>query len=209
MKSRRPNPVGWALAMAAVTASAAGCTSSGAPTPSPAASVDGGVVSASDRSAWSAEINDIATTRSSDLERAILADGTITAAEVATAKEAFGACMAAYGAEVTWAADTDAHTVGYQDARAPSPELFAQMENQQKTCDQSTPKSAVSLYYQMQRNPQRQDEFSIVAACFVRKGVMPPGYTGADFARDRSTEPRPTQFETEAAGACFAAPLAP
>jgi hypothetical protein len=167
------------------------------------------VVSASDRSAWSAEINDIATTRSSDLERAILADGTITAAEVATAKEAFGACMAAYGAEVTWAADTDAHTVGYQDARAPSPELFAQMENQQKTCDQSTPMSAVSLYYQMQRNPQRQDEFSIVAACFVRKGVMPPGYTGADFARDRSTEPRPTQFETEAAGACFAAPLAP
>jgi hypothetical protein len=57
------------------------------------------------------------------------------------------------------------------------------MENQQKTCDQSTPMSAVSLYYQMQRNPQRQDEFSIVAACFVRKGVMPPGYTGADLAR--------------------------
>jgi hypothetical protein len=158
---------------------------------------------------WAAEVKEAAGTSSSDLERAILADGTITAAEVAAAKDAFGACMAAYGAQVTWAADSDAHTVGYPATGSPSPEQFAQMQDQQKVCARTTAMNAAALYYQIQRNPQKQDEFAIVAACLVRKGVMPAGYTGADFARDRAAEPKPTQFESDAAGACFASPLAP
>jgi len=198
-----------ATAVALLTTACAMSADQGGPAATPSPSAAGGVVTATDKSAWTAEVKDAASSASSDLERKILADGVITAAEVAEAKAAFTACMTAYGAHVEWSANSDAMSVGYPMTGTPSPDEMALMQTQQKTCWRSTATNAISLYYQMQRNPQKQDEFTIVAACLVRKGVMPEGYTAAEFARDRASDPKPTQFATDAAGSCFNTPLAP
>lgn len=203
----------WAL-LCGITVSCTPTTSVADPSGAPRATATSGSQTPADGSVWATEIKDAAASASSELERAILADGTITAAEVAEARGAYGSCMAAYGAQVTWEPDNDGYSVGFPDAGstgsgAPSPDDAARQQKQMAQCFAASPMNAVSLYYQIRRNPQKQDEFAIIAACFVRKGVMPPGYTGADFARDRASNPKPTQFDTSDAGACFISPLAP
>lgn len=191
-----------------------GCSSTGPLSPlpsstSPAASPGpSATLAESDQPAWSAQIKEAEASSSSDLEKAILHDGMITAAEAAAARGAFSACMAAYGFQVEWEGDSDAHAVR-QGTSPPTPEEMANLGKREAECTKSTPMLALSLYYQMRRNPQKQDEFTIIAACLVRKGVMPAGYTATDFARDRAMQPPPKQFETEDAATCMVSPLAP
>ena len=182
------------------------------PLPKPTNSVSSAAVTVPDQSvnlsAWSAQVKDAASSSSSELERKILADGMITAAEAAEARSAFASCMSAYGMTVEWAGDSDAFSVGV-GTHYPNAEELATMGKRQAECSKSTPVTALSLYYQMRRNPQKQDEFTIIAACLVRKGVMPAGYSASDFARDRAMQPPPKPFESDAAGRCMTSPLEP
>ena len=158
---------------------------------------------------WSSQLKEAASNASSELERKILDDGTITAAEVAVAKQSFSSCLAAQGVTVSWEPDADAYSVGFPVAGTPSSDEMKKMEDQQRTCALASATNVISLYYQMRRNPQKQDEFTIIAACLVRKGVMPAGYSASDFARDRAMQPPPKPFESDAAGRCMTSPLEP
>jgi hypothetical protein len=62
------------------------------------------------------------------------------------------------------------------------------------------------FYTKMYTNPQKQDIREVTAACLVRKGVVPAGYTGTDYQRDRSADPKPEWFESADALSCYADP---
>lgn len=157
--------------------------------------------------AWGPQIKEAAARSRSDLERTILADGVITPAELAEAKNAFATCLQAQRVTVIWNADDDGFSLGYPINAAPAPDEIDRMKSQQAECTTKTPMNAVTLYYQIRRNPQKLDEYTIIAECLVRRGVMPKGYGAADFERDRAAQPPPQQFASEGAGRCFANPL--
>jgi hypothetical protein len=67
-----------------------------------------------------------------------------------------------------------------------------------------------SVYFQIQRNPQNLDWNTIVAACLVKKKVVPEGYSASDYSRATAatSSPFPRGSASDSAhNSCSADPL--
>ncbi len=91
--------------------------------------------------------------------------------------------------------------------QTPPPPEQDPAERDAKECEAASAYGAVALYYRIRRNPQNKDERELMAACLVRKGVVPAGYSATDFQRDTRAQPPPSYLESAAALACSADPL--
>ncbi len=57
--------------------------------------------------------------------------------------------------------------------------------NDEKTCNQqSSYLNLSSLYSVMKKNPEKQDEMDVTAACLVKLNVVDPAYTGTEYRND-------------------------
>lgn len=111
-------------------------------------------------------------------QRQMLADGVVSDTEYAQVREAFARCLAEAGYAVTWAANG-----GFTlDAGSPDvPEDLVQ--DQVESCDVEHRGSVDYLYEQVARNPENLDEAEIMAACLVRRDVVAPSFSAADYRR--------------------------
>ena len=115
-----------------------------------------------------------------DFTRAILADGVITSAEHMAAQEHAVQCMQMAGIEV-W--------LNFDNIAA-DPLGRPQIESYEGTPEQEVIQFECLmeighidwLYNNLNMNPNNEDPFDIIAACLVRNGIVPEGFTGLDFA---------------------------
>jgi hypothetical protein len=156
---------------------------------------------------WSAEFDQARSRTTSSLDRKILADGKVTDAELSEAKSAFSTCMAGKGYQVEWADASEEFSVSHQGTASPDRAAMDAQETAVQGCDASSAAQSVSLYYRIHRNPAHRDEREIMAACLVRAGVVPAGYTGADYERDLMASPTPEYLDGADGVRCLRDPL--
>lgn len=166
----------WVLA-ALVVAVLAGCTTS------PLGSVGGGTADGTGGSRpldldgpWADAFAQAYERASTDEQRAILADGVVTDAEYAQVHDAFARCLADVGYEVTFL-PSGGMTIEGGAPDAPDSVL----QDLVGTCDDQHVGDVDYLYEQVSRNPENLDEWTIMADCLVREGVVPPSFGRADY----------------------------
>lgn len=151
--------------------------------------------------AWLPVLQQAARDAQTPLGRAVLADGSITAAEVAALQTQFVTCMSGRGYDVTWVPDAESFDVK-------SGKLNVEAQNDAvKACEGATDEQLVALYYQMRRNPGNEDELTLVARCLSQHGVVPKGFSAADLRRDLSGGTRPGYLTSAPGEACQRDPL--
>lgn len=150
---------------------------------------------------WAAEFAENYRGTDDETARAILAKETITDADYSEIGDAFIACMAAKDFTVTIDDEYGAFTVTNSfDGEDPAVKAAY-------TACASGFNAVSGLRGQMLRNPQHLDENTIVAACLVKEGLVDPGYTAKDYARDMQDWTFPFGQDSLKAGDCFADPL--
>lgn len=122
------------------------------------------------------EIARAADTAQSDYVRQILSDGQITAAEVRDSQKQNLACLNNAGISAQYvdngAGYSNLETVGEMGAA----ELDTMAE-----CSARWVGQIESISVDQITNPQNKDYDALIAACLVRKSLVPEGFTGADF----------------------------
>lgn len=114
----------------------------------------------------------------SDLQRKALQDGTLSEAEVAAMDDQMHQCLSTNGA------------VFIQIGREGSlgVKFPPQMESQTDDIVQARTEVVYGplqlLERQLRRNPLHEDEHALMAACLVRVGLAPAGYSAEDYGRD-------------------------
>jgi hypothetical protein len=163
---------------------------SGTPTTNGAAQAHAGAVP-SFSGPWAADFTSAYRSASSDFERKALADGSISDSEFAEMENRFKTCLTSH--QMTFSGfkpggGYDFHFGGGNSGAA---------NQAADKCSASSGLNTVgSLYFGMLRNPQKLDEATIVAACLVKKGAVPAGYSASDYARDTPTESYPFSNKT-------------
>lgn len=127
---------------------------------------------------WAREFSEVYAAATTDKQPAVLDDGVISEEEFSALQKDFVSCVAERGATVTFGAD-DRVTV---DSGSLSDEQVKSEVLPQ--CNDSTVGSVASLYEQVARNPEHQDDATIIVACLVQKGVVEDSYTPSDYSRD-------------------------
>jgi len=169
----------------------AGCAASDAePVPSFTAA-DGVVFSGP----WAKEFSDAYREAKSSFVKRVLKDGKVSDGEFAEMEEQFRSCLA--DASVGFDGFGFGGTVETKNLGGVSTEgNFAALER----CSDETGEYPISpLYYQPKSNPQNLDGPTITAECFVKRKVVPPGYSAKDYERDAPGSTFP--FTDEKAGA--------
>lgn len=119
------------------------------------------------------------TASQSDLQRKVLADGTLTAAEMGAVQDAFRTCMTAVGfSDITFNAGGG---MGFQ---APKGWDDNQVQAMVSACGGPTIDGVDLLYQQLHLNPTHEDSQQLMASCLVRVGLAPAGYTAAQYTQD-------------------------
>lgn len=155
---------------------------------------------------WGAVLRDEYQNATSDLVRNALADGNVTQPEVAAIQSQFTECMASRDHVATWTPGDDRYQVALGDEEPSQAESDALGADAQE-CEAQAGVSVVSLYFRMLGNPKNADQATIMAACFVRSGIAPKGYTANDYKRDASADPPPSFFSDTRANSCSQNPL--
>jgi len=133
---------------------------------------------------YSAQIKAAAGTTSSEYVRQILADGEISRGELSDAEARVVACLGALGIEASYVTNDwgiDNLTVVGGLSTAVSDEVTECQTQWMGPIDQ--------LFWDQYVNPMNQDMNGLIAACLVRKGLAPAGFSGSDYAnvaRDNS-----------------------
>lgn len=136
---------------------------------------------------WAAEFTSAYGRASSAFERSILADGRITDQELAEVRDKFTVCLSAFGFTGLRFEDS-----GEFQFDAPEGADADTTNDQVKDCSTEAGEATIgSLHSWIRRNPENQDEGTIMAASLVRKGVVDPSYTAADYVDDAPTESFP------------------
>ena len=153
---------------------------------------------------YAAEIENARARVTSDFQREVLADGQITRAEYERAVDLFVECLVSHGV----AAAKVVNSGGYYDYSTPGDGDVGQPMME---CAQGTVTEIEYLYTERLRNPQHLPENVIVAACLVRLGAAPAGYTGDQFTSDQadSFQHAPFDPDTDAFRRCLVNPATP
>ncbi|WP_156027478.1 hypothetical protein [Mycetocola saprophilus] len=138
----------------------------------------------------------------SEIERKILATGKITEQQLVESREPLITCLASRDVTITFDS-TGGSTL--TSKRAPQPS--AERTRIYNECVDSTGTEVDFLYWQMKRNPDNLDEFTIVAKCLVDKKKVDPGYRAKDYGRDFSANAFPFSATDVEAGECQSNPL--
>ncbi len=135
---------------------------------------------------YQAEIKAARSEATSDFEREVLADGEITDAEFAEARELYGECIEGRGYDYLLK-DGMVH-VGSRVPAPTDPDEAAAfdkaMDDAHLECEQGTTRALEPLYYAMRDNPNNVDLDEAAAECMVREGFRAPGYSGDDIWAD-------------------------
>lgn len=123
----------------------------------------------------------------SDFVRTVLADEVITDQELSETRDKFTECMEAYGfTNISFDADG-----GFEFYPGEGADDEA-VDDQVHECSEMSGESSIgALHSWIRRNPDNQDEATIMAACLVRKKVVEPSYSAEHYADDAPEEDFP------------------
>jgi len=113
----------------------------------------------------------------SDYVRQILQSGHITTADMKDTEQHVVTCMKAAGIGASYVTD-EWGIDGLQIVGA----LNSAQELAQKQCSEQWMGPIAALYINQYTNPNNEDWNGLIAACLVRKGLVPAGFTGQDYA---------------------------
>lgn len=189
LRSRAARATGAAVALAAVPALVAGCAST---SDEPSVAPTG---------AYAARIAELEGEIVSDLERQILADGTITREEYEEAHTRLQQCVEDGGGAVQL--HPDEHGFYTYQVDAASEPIFL-------SCETGTTGVVAGLYRDMTVNPANEDFMTLIRDCMVAAGALEQGTTVEQFDAEFFTESPAAlddpaiaeQFDT-----CFGDPL--
>lgn len=143
---------------------------------------------------WADDFEEARRRATTDFERKALEDDRISDAEFAEMENAFTTCMRERN--VTFMGFRPG---GGYEFRPGKGTTTAEANGIADECSASSGLDTVgSLYFLMKRNPQNLDDEVIMAACLVKKKVVPPTYSARDWARDTPEETYP--FSDQARG---------
>lgn len=129
--------------------------------------------------------------RANDFQREILRDGKITDAEYFEAQDRFVACMDERGLEARADGIGNGYTLFFDLADPVAEAAFTE-------CGDSSYSVIEPLYYAMRDNPRNEDMADVYAACMVRVGAAPEGFTGKEL--DELTSRASVEIAAEEAG---------
>lgn len=136
---------------------------------------------------WATDFADAYSRATTEVERAALQDGEISAQEVSDMRGRFVGCLSAEGvSEVSFASDG---SFSFQLPTGANPDAVnAQVDE----CSVSAGEVTIgALASWIERNPQHLDESTIMAACLVRQGVVDKSYSAIEYAEDVPTQDFP------------------
>jgi len=128
---------------------------------------------------YAAQFAQAAEDAQSDYVRSILAKGTISASDLKDAEQHDVACLAGAGIDASY--KTNEWGIDQLTVVSAKGETSDEMADQ-ANCDAQWMGPILTLYTQQYTNPDNQDWNGLVAACLVRKGLAPSGFTGQDYA---------------------------
>ncbi len=138
----------------------------------------------------------------SDFARSILEDEVITDQELTEMQDRVKTCLEDRGYT-----NVEFGEHGSMSLRPPEGLSRGEEDKIEVGCSFNNGEAEVSiLYEQMRRNPSLQDESTIMAACMVRRGIVPEGFTAADYDREVAIEGNPL-FEGSEFTKCVQDPL--
>jgi hypothetical protein len=123
---------------------------------------------------WASQIAASKRQASSEFERRVFADNTITRAEYEEAVHRYITCL--NGRRVQMSADQQSD--GTYQYSAPGPADSAR-DAAMAACSHGTTELISPLYTGILQNPKHVDPYVAMAACIVKKGKAPAGFTGA------------------------------
>ncbi|MDR2973296.1 MAG: hypothetical protein LBV00_01085 [Propionibacteriaceae bacterium] len=127
----------------------------------------------------------------SDYVRQMLADGKVDTAELHDAQQHMVSCMADAGYTMEFKADAygqEHESILMSHGSTPFSEEEETMAwDASGVCRNQWMGLADTLYYQVQTNPNNEDWDTLVAACLVRYGLAPDGFTGKDYEEFRTS----------------------
>ncbi len=152
--------------------------------------------------AWVPVFEQLAADSPSDIQKAVLADGLITEAEVAELESRTEDCLEAKGYEITWeprGGSSVAAPVG-SDTEADRAAINA--------CEEVNVGAIRDFAIGLKRNPENRNEDEIIAACLVAQKVVDPSFTADDMARaGEGDSALPWKESDPAVSECFSDPL--
>ena len=155
---------------------------------------------------WADEFASAYRDAKSDFERKALEDGTIADSEFAEMQNKFKNCLGAK--KITF---TGFKVDGSFEFGLPSGMSSGQGNKLTDECSATSGNNTIGyLYFQMKRNPQHLDAGTIVAACLVKKKVLPPSYSAQQYYKDAPNSTFPFLDDNKGAKAlsdCSADPL--
>jgi len=123
----------------------------------------------------------------SDFVRAVLQDEVITDQELSETRDRFAECLSAYA--ITDVVHDDDGSFSFTE---PEGADYDTVNDQVDGCGKDSGEEQISaLHSWIRRNPDNQDENTIMAACLVRKGVVAPSYSADEYAEDDADDDFP------------------
>lgn len=134
----------------------------------------------------------------SDFERSVLADGTITRAEYEEAVSRYVTCMTETGFAVTLEEQHGYYVYSYHDAPG--------LDAADARCVEGNTAVIAGLYVDQLTNPGADDIDTLIVACLVREGLVDSDYTTEQFAGDATSGALPFDDTAPAFDSCMANP---
>jgi hypothetical protein len=128
------------------------------------------------RSPYAQDLAEAATSAKSDFVRQILEDGQVLGSEYDEAKQRHLECLVAAGVTARYTADESGRENLVVDGELTPVQTDAEFD-----CYEAWMGSIGEFYWAMKLNPENTDNHTLVAACLVRNGLVPTGFTGADW----------------------------
>lgn len=125
---------------------------------------------------WAARFDHYRSLATSDFERGVLADNTITRAEYEEALQRYVDCMSEHGSTVATYEIYHSGVYAYQVTRSD--------EGATPQCARGTTEIIEQLYLEHLGDPQNRGTQVAVTDCLKRKGLLPADYDVADYGDD-------------------------
>ncbi|QWS32690.1 hypothetical protein [Curtobacterium aetherium] len=134
---------------------------------------------------WSAEFAQ-ARGEASPYERKVLTDGVVTAAELSDSHRRVQSCMHDGGFDLEWS-EENTYEVTPSDGSALTEGVDAALEKTRLACLDRWDHSITYLFTETRRNPEKQDDAKITAACLRTSGLVGPDYTERRWRSEHDT----------------------